>query len=523
MESGPPSAVPPPDPVAPPTPADVLRWCAAAAPAVWFPSAYAHTSGVARDSIDDPLWLLRQSGLVQVADWVRGMGQGYTLTPPRQKALADPTRLTAIKPAAAPAEEDVPPEDADLAHVPDPVAAPPPRRRNPGITAYDRGELTREAFLAPRPPVLTPVLLVANVGWFLVGIVTAWRMGVPIETYLRGTSGEVLHRVGAVSGPDLLAGEWWRLLSNCMVHGGGLHLVVNMFALAMIGPVAEGLWGRWRFAALYALSGLAGACCAMALHPLALTVGASGAIWGVMMAVVVWLVRYREHLPSDEVSAWLRRLVLVIGVNAVFSLAPGISWQAHLGGAAAGFFGALFLDLTRPGANRRQLAVGVGGLALLLAATAGGLWVAMTYTPDWNGLRARWNVREILSRPGTVSIPLPPPPVAVRAVHRTVGTALVARGESVAAAREEVKRLGDEVRRAETLADRLDEKWRLYLTAVRGYADQADELLTIKRFPTPEETHALADQLGKVGAAWQADTGEPLDPAFFSFLRGNVK
>ena len=89
-------------------------------------------------------------------------------------------------------------------------------------------------------------------------------------------SADVLHRIGAVNGWDLLAGEWWRLLTSGLVHVGGLHLAVNMFALESIGSVAEGLWGRWRFAGLYLLAGLGGACCAMALQPIPGMAGASG-------------------------------------------------------------------------------------------------------------------------------------------------------------------------------------------------------------------------------------------------------
>jgi rhomboid protease GluP len=357
-------------------------------------------------------------------------------------------------------------------------------------------------------------LLVANVGWFLIGIVTAWRMAVPVEAYLRGRAVDVLHRIGAVHGSDLLAGEWWRLLTSGLVHVGGLHLAVNMFALASVGSVAEGLWGRWRFAGLYLLAGLAGACCAMALHPTALTAGASGAIWGVMMAVVAWLVRYREHLPPDVVSSWLRRLALVIGVNALVSFVPGISWQGHLGGAVAGFFGAIFLDLTRPGANRRQLAIGLGGLAALLAVMAGGLTGAMQFSEDWKVLRA---VKAIQQGHGGGAESVSVPTVAgVRAVHQSVGVALFARGEAVAMASEEVRRLRGEVDRAEGRTPQLGEAWGAYLAAVRQYTDLADELLAAKHFPTPDEIRAINDQLSKVAAAWQAAKGEPIDPHFFA-------
>jgi rhomboid protease GluP len=521
MSPGPPAALaaPTPDPqpaAGPPTPADVLRWCAAAAPGLWFPSAHARTTGVPRDSLDDPLWALRQAGLVHVADWVRGLGQGYALTPAGEKALADPSKLIDLRPVPQPpAADDIPPEDADLAHVPDPAAAPLPRPRDPGITAYDRGELTRGAFIGPRPAVLTPVLLVVNAGWFLVGLVTAWRMDVPAGLYLRGESLEVLRRVGAANGFDLLAGEWWRLLTCGVVHVGGLHLAVNLFALAMIGPVAEDLWGRWRFAALYVLAGLAGACAAMALQPAAMLAGASGSIWGILVAVAVWLIRYRDHLPPGDAAAWLRRLALVIGVNAVISLAPGISWQGHLGGAVAGLCGAIFLDLTRPGANRRQLAAGVAGLVALVGLMAGGLAAAFYLSPDWQAIRTRQ------ARVQTVRVPVPAEVVAlleavgpdrVKAIHTTARVALVARPpDTTRAVQEAAERLrADAARVLETVEPGdggMRDRFRAYLAEVDRYAELLDDRLDDNRLPTPEECQEVADQFDRVIQAWAAIEG----------------
>ena len=116
MEPGSLPAPPAPD-FAPPTTADVLRWCAAAAPDLWFPSVHAQSTGIPRDSIDDPLWLLRQAGLLQVGDWVRGKGQGYSLTPAGEKALADPQKLTDLRPVLTPDKEDVPPDEEKIAEV----------------------------------------------------------------------------------------------------------------------------------------------------------------------------------------------------------------------------------------------------------------------------------------------------------------------------------------------------------------------------------------------------------------------
>jgi membrane associated rhomboid family serine protease len=487
-----------------PTPADVLRMCAAAAPNLWFP---AQQAGVARDSLDDPLWLLRQAGLIQVGDWVRGLGQGFLLTPAGQKALADPNPVITPPPKTDPIPvpvDDIPPEDADLAHVPEPT--PPPR--NPGLTAYDRGELTREAFLAPRPTVVTPVLIVANVGWFLVGLLVAFQLGVPTDHYFRGVedAGRVLHKVGAAFGPDLLRGEWWRLLTAGFVHVGLMHLLANLFSLYMIGPVAEGLWGRWRFAGLYLIAGLAGTCAAMAISPTAGVAGASGSIWGVMLAVVVWLWRYRSHLPEEMVVVWLRRLLLMLVINVAISFAPGVSWEGHFGGGLAGFLAAIFLDLTRPGANRRQLTIGVGGLVLLVAAMAGGLAASVAYAKPWKAIRTVVFIQdhtEELQALGSVASVSPP---RLEAVHKSASFAAIVRTpDTLKATRENLAAIRAEVAKGEALDfpgfDR--DRVREYLAEVTRFAELWDRQLASGKAPGAEERKALADQLAKATEAWK--------------------
>src|SRR5579872_7391764 len=76
-------------PCAQPTPLVVLGWIAKAAGEPWFPSHYATSAKIDRDSLDEPLSQLRITGLIRVADWVRGVGQGYLLTPLGEKALAN--------------------------------------------------------------------------------------------------------------------------------------------------------------------------------------------------------------------------------------------------------------------------------------------------------------------------------------------------------------------------------------------------------------------------------------------------
>ena len=152
--------------------------------------------------------------------------------------------------------------------------------------------------------------------WFFVCAVVSIRWGLTPTRALSEGHPPVLHRFGAVSGLDLLKGEWWRLISCCFVHFGAFHLVVNMLALAMMGPLAELLWGRGRLVIIYFVSGLAGSALAMALRPDSVLAGASGAIWGIQMSLFAWLFTFRQRLPPDLVSDWFRRLCVVFALNA---------------------------------------------------------------------------------------------------------------------------------------------------------------------------------------------------------------
>jgi rhomboid protease GluP len=354
-----------------PTPVTVLGWIAAAGGRPWFPSQHAAETGTDRDALDEPLAQLRETGLVRIETWVRGAGQGYVLTPEGEQAHATGTRIPG------------------LSSEPLPIKAPPAIPDDPP---------SRPVFsfaLDTRPPLVVPILVIANLLWFFAGLVAVLRDGQPVWDYLSGKNADVLHRLGAVSGIDLLRGEWWRLASSCFVHIGGAHLLLNLFALAMIGPLAELLWGRGRLLIIYALSGLAGSCLAMALHPVGLLAGASGAIWGVLMSLVAWFLLFRPYLPTDVAADWIRRLTLVIVLNAGFSFLPGISWQGHLGGAVAGFVAAGLLNAARFG-DRPRRRVALGLLLALPVGCVGGLVWAMNGSGVWATYRQQVNFAEQL-------------------------------------------------------------------------------------------------------------------------------
>ena len=124
-------------------------------------------------------------------------------------------------------------------------------------------------------------------------------------------------------------GAWWQLVTSMFTHVDLLHLGFNMLALYFLGPVLESVLGRARFLALYFVSGLAGSAAVMLLsEPHGQTLGASGAIFGLMGALAVVAVKVRGQVQT--VLMW-------IGLNLVFTFTvSGISWQGHLGGLVGG-------------------------------------------------------------------------------------------------------------------------------------------------------------------------------------------
>ena len=213
---------------------------------------------------------------------------------------------------------------------------------------------------------VTKVLVVINVAVFLLGLFP--YLGLRIDYY------------GALIVPAVIIDhQYWRIFTALFVHAGIFHILLNMWALWIVGNFLESSVGRGKFLILYLLSGFAGSVLVL-LVPSAPVVGASGAIFGLFgaLAVHAFLNRGRDF----QSSAFLRQILFIIVINLVFTFAWGnISWQAHIGGligGAATMFAMMLggrKDVRRP----FELADGiaVAGIAfVLLALTA---WQVFTY------------------------------------------------------------------------------------------------------------------------------------------------
>jgi membrane associated rhomboid family serine protease len=164
-------------------------------------------------------------------------------------------------------------------------------------------------------------------------------------------------------------GEWWRLLSAAFLHGNVLHIGMNMLMLWWIGGPMEAALGRGRYLAVYLVSALSGSAGALVLSsPNQATVGASGAIFGILGAALV-LERQRHYvLGGSALSIILLNLILTFAV-------PGISVGGHVGGLAGGALSALALArFGRGHALYGRLGIvglaGMAGVAVLSIAVA---------------------------------------------------------------------------------------------------------------------------------------------------------
>jgi membrane associated rhomboid family serine protease len=216
--------------------------------------------------------------------------------------------------------------------------------------------------------IVTKSLIAINVAVYLIGLAEGGSVS--------GVSG-TLYEQGALfirgvlpdgSTAGLAEGEWYRLVTAAFLHSGIVHLALNMLILWMVGSRLEETIGRGRYIGLYLVSALAGSAGALLLSPNAVTVGASGAIFGLFGALVV-LERQGTYALGGSVMG------LVI-LNLVFTFAiPNISIGGHLGGLVGGALAMLALSrfgrghaiYGRPGLVGIVGVVAVGALAIAVA------------------------------------------------------------------------------------------------------------------------------------------------------------
>lgn len=217
-------------------------------------------------------------------------------------------------------------------------------------------------------PWVTSALVVLNVVLFIAWISTALIFG-PMEPL-------ALQALGSNYGPAVLMGEWWRLLTSLFLHASVPHVLVNMWVLWNVGRLCERLYGSGPFALVYFGSGILACLARIAWDPTLPSVGASGAIFGVIGAFLAFAWRsHRQVLVTVPRSAWLSTAVFA-GYSLISGwLNPVVDNAAHIGGLMSGVI--LGWIMTRPldVEARRSPPLGRSAAAVMIVVcSAVGVW-----------------------------------------------------------------------------------------------------------------------------------------------------
>jgi membrane associated rhomboid family serine protease len=219
---------------------------------------------------------------------------------------------------------------------------------------------------ASRIPQVTYALIVINVIAFLIE-------GRSVLSISGSASGSIVEKgglLGSINAPGfgglgVAHGQWWRIVTSGFLHENLLHIGFNMYVLYILGRMLEPAVGRFRFGLIYGVALLTGSLGALLVSPHIFTVGASGAVFGIMGAAAV-------EMRARQIPVMQSGVGTLILFNLVISFTlPGISWGGHVGGLIGGALAALVLQV---GDRRRMQALAVAGcVAIAVAAVAGSI------------------------------------------------------------------------------------------------------------------------------------------------------
>jgi rhomboid protease GluP len=244
----------------------------------------------------------------------------------------------------------------------------------------DLDTFRRDLMAATPRVVVTPLLLTACILMYVVMVASGVNPFLP--------SAQQLLSWGANDGARVaLRHEAWRLPTSVFIHGGVLHLAVNMWCLFNIGPLVERFFGNVATAVLYLAAGVGGAIASMALSGRP-SVGASGAIFGLLGALLAFLLINRRSVPATVLSPLRSSALSFVVFNTLFAAAvPNIDQWAHMGGLVTGFLSGLVLIRPWPVIRSRWLTLRrlTLGLALVAAVLGAGFatvrWRERTLPP----------------------------------------------------------------------------------------------------------------------------------------------
>lgn len=235
-----------------------------------------------------------------------------------------------------------------------------PQLNTTTVETEQSGEQTKRSdlketfsFFLPRKGfVVTPLLMDLNILIYLIMMLA----GLGLVSF----GGEDLLRWGANFRPYTTSGEWWRLLTSVFLHGGIMHLAANMTGLLFAGLFLEPLLGTKRYVLLYLLTGVLASCASLWWHPATVSVGASGAIFGLYGCFLSLLLC--GVFPKEVSKPFLLSTLFFVGYNLLMGLAGGIDNAAHIGGLVSGLIiGFSLVPFLKRSVQEQPKPIGLGG------------------------------------------------------------------------------------------------------------------------------------------------------------------
>lgn len=233
-----------------------------------------------------------------------------------------------------------------------------------GAPTQGRPQPSFDAFRARTPWALVTLALVAlNAAIFVLMIFGATALSDPAT----------LVDWGGNFGPRTTNGEWWRLVTTMFIHAGTPHLVANVVGLIQLGLILERLAGHLAFAAVYVVAGVFASLVSLSAYPVAVSVGASGAIFGIyglLLASLIWGVLQRSTVTIPLIA--LKRLGPAAAVFVLYNVTTdGLGGAAEVAGLVAGFVCGLILrGLGDRKPSARQVAAVMTAAFVIVVASA---------------------------------------------------------------------------------------------------------------------------------------------------------
>ena len=192
--------------------------------------------------------------------------------------------------------------------------------------ANERKNKKMEKIFSSKKPIITYIIMILCIVMFVISGF--------------GLSTELLVKYGASYGPYVKNGEVYRMISYMFLHGGMMHIFLNMYSLYVVGPRVEDFFGKWKYVVIYLISGISGGLLSVAFNSDVVAIGASGAIFGLFGALLYFGYNYRGYIGSIIKSQILPIVVynLIIGF-----FIPGIDMWGHVGGLIGGIITANML------------------------------------------------------------------------------------------------------------------------------------------------------------------------------------